>query len=239
MTEKFIVKVIKDALEYLEKRIKVVDVVTAIDKNTEAVVAVGEKIKPAEAVDFGPLLTKLDKLVPKERPVVSLDTVQNQLAAILTAIERNEPERIGEKIDALDAVFNGLKPKESVKFDDTQIKGLMAAITGSRGIMTDGGAKTATAWSIQTITITAANTQYEYAFPANTISWTMKLRGVTGKLYYATQAGKLPVSGDNTAYISLPARGTRSQDNVEYGGNKIYVESDLAGQVVELDVFTL
>lgn len=242
ITDKFIIKVVKDALEYLEKRIKVSDVVSALEKNTEAVVRVGEKIKPVPAVDLTPVLAKLDKLVPKEvkeRPVVSLDVVQAQLSAILTAIEGNKPEMIGPKIDALDAVFSGLKPKESVKFDDVQMKGLMAALTGSRGFGSNAGTKTATSWSIKTIAITLADTEYEYSFPANTISWTMKLRGSTGKLYYATETGKLPGSGDNSEYITLPAKGTRSQDNVEYGGNKIYVESDLADQVVEIDIFTL
>jgi len=137
MTEKTLIKIMKDALQYLEKRLKFSDVVTAVEKNTKVL----EKIKPAEAVDLTPLLKKLDTLKPippKERPVVSLDVVQAQLGAILEAIQRNEPERIGEKIDALDAVFKGLKPKESVRFDDTQMKGLMAALTGGRGITTVG-----------------------------------------------------------------------------------------------------
>jgi len=158
------------------------------------------------------------------------------LRLIYSAVRENEPEKLGEKFDALDVVFKGLKPKDSVKFDDKQIKGLMGALTN---ITTQGGPKSATDWQVDTVTVTAADTEYEYAFPSNTVSWTLKLRGGTGVLYYSHETGKLPVSGDNTNYLTLPASGTRSQDNVEWGGKKMFLESDSATQVLEIEVFTM
>ncbi len=193
-------------------------------------------------VDLEPLLEELRgisdevaKVAGKKGP--ELDRAEGYLKLILAAIERNAPEKIGEKIDAMDAVFKGLKPKDSVKFDDTQMKGLMAALTSGRGGA--GGNKSATQWDVVRIPLTAADTEYSYTFPANTVSWTMKLRGTTAKFYYASETGKLPVSGDNTAYMTVPANGTRSQDNVEYGGKVMYFETNTATQVVELEVFTM
>lgn len=167
-----------------------------------------------------------------------LKNVEVLLKMIFDAVASNKPEALAEKFDALDAVFKGLKPKDSVKFDDAQMKGLMAALT-NRQIGTAGGTKSATAWQVNTVILTNANTEYEYTFPANTISWSLKLRGAMGILYYASATGKLPTSGSGTDYITVPASAARSQDNVEYGGKKMYFQSDLASQVVEIDVFTL
>lgn len=194
-------------------------------------------------VDFEPLKADLRGIAADLKKIAGKTTPETRniealLKMILDAVGANKPEALAEKFDALDVVFQGLKPKDSVRFDDTQMKGLMAAMT-NKPFTTDGGTKSATEWQVNTVTLTAANTQYAYTFPANTISWSLKLRGSTGILYYASSIGKLPTSGDGTAYITVPASATRSQDNVEYGGKIMYFQSDLASQVVEIDVFTM
>jgi hypothetical protein len=208
--------------------------------------AAAEKMSAPEfdvAVDFAPLkadlmgiAADLKKIAGKTTPEVR--NIEVLLKMILEAVSANKPEALAEKFDALDVVFKGLKPKDSVRFDESQMKGLMAAMT-NRPMGAAGGTKSATDWQVNTVSLASANTEYTYTFPANTISWSLKLRGTTGILYYASASGKFPTSGDNTTYITVPASGTRSQDNVEYGGKTMYFQSDTVSQVVEIDVFTL
>ena len=119
------------------------------------------------------------------------------------------------------------------------MKGLMGALTASRGFGSGGEVKSAQNWAIATVAITTANTEYSYTFPANTVCWTLKLRGTVAVLYYASETGKLPVSGDNSDYLTLYVSGARSQDGVEWSGKTMYFESNTASQVVELEIFTL
>lgn len=234
------IKVIKDALQYLEKRIN-----GAADRIVKEI----GKIKFEQAdikvektvIDLAPVIKELQAIKKKEPVVVkevqlSVPDNGDLLRAILSAVQANKPEVLSTKFDAMDEAFKGLKPKDSVKFDDKQMQGLMAALTGGRGV---GGAnKSALNWEVTRVVLTNADTEYSYTFPANTTSWTLKLRGAA-TFYYASATGKLPVSGDNTAYMTVPSRGTRSQDNVEWGGKTIYFESPTAGSVVEMEVFTM
>ena len=198
-------------------------------------------------VDLGPLenefsliTAELRKLNAKEAVKVSMGSVEDILKGILSAVRANAPEKIGEKIDAMDVVFKGLKPKDTTRFDDEQLKGLMAALMhGGASMSTNPGVKSATNWEVARLAITAANTEYTYTFPANTVSWTMKLRDQGATLYYSSATGKFPTSGDNTTYMTMLPLGARSQDGVEWAGKKMYVQSDTASQVLEIEVFTL
>jgi hypothetical protein len=170
------------------------------------------------------------------------DRIEALLKMVLSAIKENAPEKLGEKIDAMDVVFRGLKPKDTVRFDDTQMKGLMAALTNvgqSSGIGTYPGLKSASNWTVARVALTSANTEYTYTFPANTVSWTMKLRAQGATLYYSSATGKFPTSGDNTTYMTMLPLGAKSQDGVEWGGLTMYLQSDTASQVVEIEVFTM
>jgi hypothetical protein len=255
------------ALKFLEKRIatatgnvtKSVDrlagaVSGTADAQSRALAKLGVQFEAATKrmekptfdvqVDLEPLLVELTAiqdtmatLANRKGPNLSL--AEGYLKLILAAIERNAPEKIGEKIDAMDAVFKGLKPKDSVKFDDNQMKGLMAALT-NRGIgLASGGTKAATQYEIDRLALTLADTEYTYSFPENTVSWTFKLRGSQAMLYWSTVTGKLPVSGDNTQYITMDPMGTRSQDNMEWGGKTLYFETDTASQVLEIEIYTM
>lgn len=196
-------------------------------------------------VDFKPLKEELNKIAKDIKAIAGKESVETQsiealLKLILTAVKDNQPEKIGEKIDAMDAVFKGLKPKDSVRFDDTQMTALMAALTNhSGGFTTNSGAKSATNWEVDRVALTLANTQYSYTFPSNTVSWTFKLRTPGATLYYSSATGKLPVSGDNSTYMTMLPMGARSQDGMEWGGTTMYFETDTATQVVELEIFTM
>lgn len=127
-------------------------------------------------------------------------------------------------------------PKE-FKLDTEQLRSIRSA--GGSGMSFNGELKVATNWTVATKTLTLANTEYSYTFPTNTQSWTLKLRVAGASLFYSSATGKLPVSGDNSTYMTMLPMGARSQDNVEWSGKTIYFESDTAGQVVEIEVFTL
>lgn len=191
------------------------------------------------------LIKNLKLVVPK----VDLSGIEKGFAAmefnlqkIFIAIRENQPEKLAEKFDAMDVVFKGLKPKDSVRFDDTQMTALMAALTnggGGGGFTTVPGAKSATNWEVDRVALTLANTQYSYTFPSNTVSWTFKLRTPGATLFYSSVTGKLPVSGDNTTYMTMLPMGARSQDGMEWGGTTMYFETDTATQVVEIEIFTM
>ena len=135
-------KVIKAALDFLDKRIT--------GATTKIVGAIGKikfeqadiKIEKTE-VDLKPVVEGL-KAVKEEVKGIEFPKQEKApdngevLLAILQAIKTNKPEELAEKFDLIDATFKGLKPKETTKFDDTQMKGLMAALT-NRGVATSGG----------------------------------------------------------------------------------------------------
>lgn len=127
-------------------------------------------------------------------------------------------------------------PKE-FKLNTEQLRSIRSS--GGGGMSFNGELKVATNWTVATKTLTLANTEYSYTFPTNTQSWTLKLRVAGASLFYSSATGKLPVSGDNSTYMTMLPMGARSQDNVEWSGKTIYFESDTAGQVVEIEVFTL
>lgn len=128
-------------------------------------------------------------------------------------------------------------PKE-FKLDNEQLRSIRSG-GGSSVISMPGDVKTATRWQVDTVALTLANTEYSYTFPTNTVSWTMKLRTQGATLYYSSATGKFPTSGDSSDYMTMLPMGTRSQDNVEWSGKTMYLQSDTATQVVELDIFTL
>lgn len=122
------------------------------------------------------------------------------------------------------------------KMDEQQLRKI-----ANRGLSL-GGSHGASGWTTARVTLTDANTEYQYTFPANTISYTFKLDNTdaAATLYYSHATGLLPVSGDGSAYVTLLAGlSAKSQDNIEIGGKSIYFESPTAGNVVEIEVYTL
>jgi hypothetical protein len=197
------------------------------------------KQKFAVEVDLKPLKASVDTLTSQVASVLKREQIDfaplvSEMKLVRKSIEASKPPEF--PIDALDATFKGLKPKDSVKFDDQQMKGLMAALT-NMGV--GGGNKSAINYEVDRLVLTAADTEYSYTFPANTVSWTTKLRGGTGEVYWSSAPGKLPVSGDNTTYITMSAAEARSQDNMEWGGKTLYFESDTAAAILEIEIFTM
>jgi len=250
-------KIVNSSLRFLEIRIK-----QSSDKVVEAVNKQKSTDDVSKAINvqtvtlrdvFKKFGTSLDKLgnpkidvkVPEIKlpainiPKQNTELIENLLQAQLIEMQKDKMPDYRESFDAFGAAILENKPKDEVTINPAQMKGLMAALTNGGGITTQGGTKSATDWQVDVVTITSADTEYEYVFPSSTVSWTLKLRGSSGVLYYSHETGKLPVSGNNANYLTLPASGTRSQDNVEWGGKKMFLESDSAGQTLEIEVFTM
>lgn len=120
-----------DYIEYLLKnpgKVNLAPFVSVFAEISKDVKNLVKKEDPKFEVNFSKvekLLSDIAKVLSKEKDT----TTEEVLNKILIAIEKNAPEKIGEKIDAMDEVFRGLKPKDSVRFDDDQMKNLMAALT--------------------------------------------------------------------------------------------------------------
>lgn len=222
------------------------DMVKAMDNQSKALVAVARSIENSEKKEtkvelnlselsgvLTGILQQLEMIAKKE---VNTGAIEDRLDAIYGRLEENDPRVLGEKFDAMEAVFNSdAKKKQTAYFDDNQLNKFLGALSSAQGtVSTQGGAKTASKFVTQTLTITDADTEYPFTFPAGTIVWTMKLRTAGATLYYSSSTGTLPVSGDDSDYITLlPGVSAASMDQVEWGGKKMYFESDTAGQTVE------
>lgn len=257
--------IINSALKFLEKRIsmaalsvsKPIDRLTGIlEKNSDAqsrsMAKLGAQFEAATKrmekptfdvnVDIDPLLAELRdiqaamvKVAGKKGP--DLSVAEGYLKMILGAIKENSPKDF--PIDAMDAVFGKLKPKDSVKFDDTQMKGLMAALTNSGNSMAvGGGVLAARNVDVDNVTMATADTEYSYTFPANTVGFELRLRADDVALLVAYTTGKLPTSGDGLAYLTVPAYFIEKTAGLDWSGKTIYVQTGSAAQTLEVITYT-
>ena len=128
----------------------------------------------------------------------------------------------------------------TIKIDDNQFRELSGtARYGGGGVIGLGGsgALQGRRITINNTTLTLANTEYNYAFPATTVAWVVKTRAQNVKLLYAWGTGTLPTSGDGSAYMTVPQNFLRSQDNVDYANKTIYLQADVAGTIVEIESY--
>lgn len=122
-----------------EETVQKVDATPKIEEVIAQLVALNSKEE--EPLDITALETSLESLesyfktLLKKEPV-SLAQVEKILKEVIVAIKANKPESIGEKIDALGVI---LKPRETVRFDEVQMKALMSALTNVGGGGGGGG----------------------------------------------------------------------------------------------------
>lgn len=116
-----------------EDTVQKVDSTPKIEEVVAQLVALNNKKE--EPLDISALESSLESLesyfktLLKKEPV-SLAQVEKILKDVIAAIKANKPEAIGEKIDALGVI---LKPRETVRFDEVQMKALMSALTNVGG----------------------------------------------------------------------------------------------------------
>lgn len=200
-----------------------------------------EKPKVIVEVDTDAIAKAVNKLSSEVTTILGRDTslnlepLLNEIKAVRMTLNENKPKDF--PIDALDVVFKGLKPKESVRFDDTQMKGLMAALT-NRGTSVSGDVMAARSASVFNVAMAAANTEYSFTFPANTVAYELRLRATDYPVLVALSTGKLPTSGDGLAYFTVPSYFIEKTPGLDWSGKKIYLQTETTSQVVEVICYT-
>lgn len=101
-----------------------------------------------------------------------------------------------------------------------------------------GGQILAKSVSVANVTMTSANTEYSYSFPSGTLGFEVRLRDTDQPLLIAYATGKLPTSGDGSAYFTVPAYYIQSPNTgVSWTGKTIYLQAGAASQVAEFVVY--
>lgn len=186
------------------------------------------KANKPEKVDLKPLVSEM-KVVSAELKTLNRNSKENKNTTLETKID--------ELTQALTA-FTGDMPKmlsknfpKTFKLDDMQVRKIAS---GGAGVQTRG----ATSVTIGNTTLTTAGTEYSYTFPANTVSWRIKVRNQAQTAYYSYATGTLP-GGTGTSYITLQANWAHSQDGIEWSNKTIYLEGGTNGAVVEIESYQL
>lgn len=184
---------------------------------------------------------KLEERDVDMKPIKELSSIMSRMESAQKKMDREHSQYMKSLTDAIVALPKQIKfevPK-TFKLDNEQLRSIRSAGGGAISLGT-GGERTATRYTVANVALTDQNTPYAYTFPANTLSYTFKLRAAGANLYYSDDTDALPGGSGTDNYITLlPGLSARSQDNVEWSGKTIYFQSDTASQVVELEVFTL
>lgn len=137
---------------------------------------------------------------------------------------------------ALEASAKAAKKGQVVRLEEDQLR----SIRSSQASVVVGGSEALSARNVRNVEVamTDADTEYSYTFPANTVSWRLKLRAVNAKLLYSWASGTLPGGAGTDAYMTLPQNFLDSRDGVEFSGKTIYLQSPTAAQVAEIEVYT-
>lgn len=172
-----------------------------------------------------------------------LKNVEFLLKQVTNGIKDISPEKtlqeINKSLEAILTALGGIKPMDTFKLDEMQLRKLAGA---SKGISVDGGKMAARNVSLTNLALTATNTQYSFTFPANTVAFTIKLRDQGTLAFYSFTTGTLPVvggGGNASKYATIPQNFLQSQEGVDWSGKVIYLGAESASQVAEITTYTL
>ena len=87
--------------------------------------------------------------------------------------------------------------------------------------------------SIQTVTCTVADTEYEVELPPGTKQFTVFTNAATGDIRWSPQQGQVAAG---TAYVGIPNGEDYWEDGLDLTGQKFYVASGTAGLVVVISI---
>jgi hypothetical protein len=138
-------------------------------------------------------------------------------------------------LDAIGKIKMKVNVPETIKIDEMQMR-TISNIGG--GFSVNGGILAARNVTQTNTSMTSADTEYSYTFPANTTSWQIKLRDQGVLLLYSFTTGTMPTSGTGAKYSTAPQNYIRSQEGVYWSGKTIYFQSDTASMTAEIEVFT-
>lgn len=200
-----------------------------------------DKIKnPEIKMDNSSLEKELSGIAKDLKKVVSIKTPDFKNVEFLLKQANNEKtlQEINKSLDAILNALGGIKPIDTFKLDEMQLRKL----AGASKVSVDGGQMAARNVAITNLALAATNTEYSYTFPANTTAFTIKLRDQGTLAYYSFTTGTLPViggGGNGTKYATIPQNYLQSQEGVDWSGKIIYLGAESASQIAEITVFTM
>jgi hypothetical protein len=207
---------------------KAPDVSSAMNK----IIASLDRMQPdtTEQEKTNKLLKQMcDKKV--EPPVVTIapsTSIEKKLDVLSSDIRAS----LSEVSSALKLVSNiKLAVPSTFKLDEMQARALTSS---QKGITTTGGVMAARNVAVINVALDTANTEYTHTFGSNVVSWQLRVRDTDVPVLAAHTAGKLPISGDGTAYFTIPAYYIQANDGLDWSGKKLYLQTGSASQVAEI-----
>ncbi len=176
-----------------------------------------------------------------EENAPDMEPLERGIQMLLNKLDGFSDSNIVKALDALRKTLESeekkKKGKQTFLLDEQQFRALRNAGRGGGG--GGGGALQARGVTQSNVAVTALDTEYSYTFPANTITWVMRIRDPGALLYYAFAAGTLPSpAGNGTKYSTAPQGFIRAQTGIEWGGKTIYFTSDTASMIAEIEAYT-
>lgn len=165
----------------------------------------------------------------KKLNVPEVKNIEMSLKLIYDCLEENKKitdTKMNEMVEAVKGI--SLSVPDSFKLDKEQLR----SIRSGGGMATTGGELTARSATTANVTMTTANTEYSYTFPANTSSFHMKLRAQNVKFKHCWTSGE-----SGTTYMTTPQNSLQSRPGIDLSGVTIYFQSDTASQEMEIDSY--
>ncbi len=239
-------KAIRETAEYLGKKLDKVlaavkDIKVPPPDNRAVVGAInrlGEKIKePSFTVSVDTTLLE-DEVQQQTKALKSLKFpdnkgVETMLSNILVG-QNSIVKALTQLSTDIKGAFSSinLKVPDTIKLDDMQVR----AISSSRMPLNPAPLAPRTT-NVRNVAMASANTEYSITLSAGTTGYFIKLRAQNVQLLLATATGKLPTSGDGTAYFSVAQNGYLSPMGMDVGGKTLYLQAGSASQVCEVTEF--
>lgn len=258
-------KLINSALKFLEVRFALLGdkIVSAISKSKGEDIGVNiDKQSRILATIFARIETAINKIKdPKFTGEIKVDTtkLENELSSAVSSIKASiKPTNLNDVKLALKVINTSIQDSNisqgkllkaglnsiaeamqaidlvipnTFKIDKMQMRELASGNASS----IYGGSVPGRSSIITRVTMASSDTEYSHTFNKHVVSWRIKLEAQDASFNYAWITGKLKVSGDASAYVSIPANWLDSRDNVEHGAKTIYFESGTASQTMEVE----
>lgn len=232
-------------LDGLKASLKVPDITPAIEKQTKTLATALRKLEDiAEraanpdidvAVDTSAMEAAIRELCDAMEAMHMPETAKMEqiLSSVLVSNEATK-KAVTEGFADLKAAIGtiALKVPDTFKLDDMQVR----AISANR-MPLNPAPLAPRSINVRTLSLANANTEYSITLSAGTTGYFVKLRSQNVLLLMATATGKLPTSGDGSAYMQIPQNGMLSPMGLDVGGKTLYFQTGSASQTLELQEF--
>lgn len=162
----------------------------------------------------------------------------DNLSDIMMKKGKEENPQLNKLIDLMEKVAKKkFVVPDTFKLEENQLRQLRTGGTTVVGGGSGGSMIAATKATMANVAMAAADTEYSYTLPKGTTSFYIKIRSQNTKLLFAWAQGKLPGSGDGTAYMTIPQNGMQSRPGLDLSGKTIYFESAGTTQVCEIESY--